>query len=165
MENEKGYELYNVWIQKTPELRKEIIDFWIEEKALPSVEAAEKRVEQVILVARDKNSRIAAISSIYEKFSNQLENFFYFYRTYIRKDARNSKLSIYMLRTARDFLEEKFINRVKTRAIGMIVEIENKMLQTYKNEAVWPHTKFVYIGKNERGDHVRVYYFRDARIS
>ena len=165
MEKIEGYEFYNVWIQKTPELKKEIIDFWIKEKALPSVEAAQKRMEEVALITRDKNGNIVAVSSVYEKFSNQLENFFYFYRNYIAPAARRSNLSIAMLLTVRDFLEENFINRTKTRSIGMIVEVENKILQTYKNEAIWPHTKFVYIGKNEKGDHVRVYYFKDAKIS
>jgi len=165
MEKIEGYDIINVWIHKTPDLKKEIIDFWIKEKALPSVEAAEKRVEQVIAIARDKNGEIAALSSVYEKFSNHLENFFYFYRNYVSPGARKANLGAAMLLAVRDFLESNYINKIKTRAIGMMVEVENKALQTYKNDAVWPLSKMVYIGKNEKGDHLRVYYFKDAKIS
>jgi hypothetical protein len=165
MEKIKGYDITNVWIQKTPELAKEIINFWIKEKALPSVEAAQKRVEQVILIARDNSGNITAVSSVYEKFNIQLENFFYYYRTFVSQSMRKSRLGITMLLEMRDYLETAYINRKKTRAIGIILEIENNALQAYKNEAVWPETKFVFIGKNDKGAHVRLYYFKDAKIS
>lgn len=165
MEIPDRYRIINVWISKPPALKQEIIDFWMKEKALPTLEAAKKRVEEVALIAREESGNIIAISTVYEKFNKQLENFFYYYRSYVAPQARKSKLAASMIVETRDFLEANFIKKVKTRPIGMMVEVENKALQTYKNEAVWPLSKMVYIGRSEKGNHVRVYYFQDARIS
>ena len=38
----------------------------------------------------------------------------------------------------------------------MIFEIENEGLKTYFNRALWLPLNFVFIGENQRGDHVRV---------
>ena len=166
MKKIEGINIINVFYEKTPEQKKEIIDFWIKEKAILDMEAAKKRVEEVSQIARDKGTdEILAITTTYEQFNKQLENFFYYLRVFTAERARQLKIAITLVNTIKHFLEERFVAGKITRSIGMIMEVENKILQTHKNEAVWPATKFVYIGKNEKGDHVRVYYFKDARIS
>ncbi len=50
-----------------------------------------------------------------------------------------------------------------TRASGVIVEVENQMLMTYFNRALWVYSDFTYIGDSPRGAHVRVHYFPGAQ--
>ncbi len=162
----EGINIINVFYNKTPEQKKEIIEFWLKEKAIQNIEAAKKRVEEVSQIARDKGTgEIVAITTTYEQFNKQLENFFFYLRVFTGEKARQLTIAKTLVNTIKDFLEKNFVAGKITRSIGMIMEVESKILQVHKNEAVWPATKFVYIGKNEKGDHVRVYYFKDARIS
>jgi hypothetical protein len=64
----------------------------------------------------------------------------------------------------RDHLEQRFVDGEDTRATGMAYEIENDGLKSYFNRALWLPLRCYFIGANSRGDHVRVHYFRGARV-
>lgn len=164
MDRSSEYVIKNVWEEKTEDLQKEIINFWVAHGALTQEQAAE-RVKQVFCVGREQSGNIAGVGTVYIKYNEQLENSFYYYRSFVAPDHRSNQLATSLLNFTRENLNEAFVKGVNTRCIGMLVEVENEMLKNYWNQAVWPYTGFVYIGKNQRGDHVRVYYFEGARIS
>jgi len=157
--------LENVWEEKSEEIKKEIIAFWLAEKAIQSRQEAEQRVDQVFFVVRDSDKKIIGINTVYKIYNQQLENYFYYYRTYISPKARKFQMIGNMLFKTRDFLESRFIDKTDTQTIGMFLEIENEDIKNKLNLAIWPDSKFVYIGKNQQGDHLRVYYFKHAKIS
>ncbi|MCH7685629.1 MAG: hypothetical protein IH899_02935 [Planctomycetes bacterium] len=165
MELPAGYRLENVRENKTPELKEQIIQLWRESGAMESREQAQKRVEQVIFLVRDEDDRIVAVSTVFRLSNRQLGNRFYYFRCFISEAHRRSHLATNLIIAARDLLNQRFVNGEDTSAIGMLVSVENEILKKNRNHAIWPHSKFVYIGQNERGDHMRVYYFDDARIS
>lgn len=164
MEKSGEYLIDNVWEEKTENLQNEIIEFWVTHGAL-SREQANERVKQVFCVGRDKTGKIAGVGTVYPQFNQQLENSFYYYRTFVAPDHRQTLFGTDLLMYARNYLNNLFVKGDNTRFIGMIVEVENEYLKKYRNDGVWPKSGFVYIGKNNRGDHVRVFYFDEARIS
>lgn len=158
------YYLENIWLNKDSEVKEEIIRFWLSEQVL-SEEQANWRVNQVFLLARDPDTKIVGVNTVYKQYNKQLENLFYYYRTYVTPRARKLQMTAEMLLAARDYLEARFIDKTDTKAIGMLLEIENEAIKKRLNEAIWPVSNFVYIGKNQRGDHLRVYYFKNALIN
>ena len=169
MTEQNQFEYLNVWKSKTPELAQEIVEFWLEEKAISSKQAARKRLPQVVHIAKNSSGKIAGLCSIFEQYSARLDNYFYFYRTFIAPPARRSRVAEELLVKTTEFLESRFVDRATTRCIGVMLQIESQILKVNRNQAVWSspdsHINFVYIGKNRKGDHQRVYYFKDARIS
>ena len=165
MELPTGYRLENVWENKTAMLKEEIINFWLHVRALQTREEAEDRVDQVIVIIRYTDNTIAAVSTVYKQFNKQLYHNFYYFRCFVSKEHRRNNLSAVLIVNVRDFLNERFISKKNTDVIGMFLVIENEALKKNRNEAIWPNSQFVFVGKNDRGDHLRVCYFNGARIS
>lgn len=164
MDKSSEYVIDNIWEEKPEALQNEIIQFWLAHGALTREQAVE-RVKQVFCIGRDKSGKMVGVGTIYPQYNNQLENSFYYYRSFVAPDHRQAALGRHLLTYTRDALNEAFIEGNNMRCIGMLLEVENEFLKKSQNQAVWPRTGFVYIGKNNRGDHVRVYYFEGARIS
>ena len=158
------YYLERVWEKNNTEVDEEIIRFWLSEKVL-SEQQARQRVKQVFFLARDPGKNIIGINTVYKQYNNQLENYFYYYRTYVTPRARKLQIVSEMLLQTKDYLESNFVDEVDTEAIGMMLEVENEEIKKRLNQAIWPVSNFVYIGKNQRGDHLRVYYFKNALIN
>jgi len=161
----EGFSIENVRSEKSPALKEEITAFWLHEGALGDRDATMQRVEQVIFIVRNEAGEIAGVCTVYEYYYKRLENYFYYYRTFIGAAYRKIQLAKILLRTTRDYLNRQFVSGENTRVIGMLLVVENEMLKKYRNEAVWKKTGFVYIGKNSRGDHMRIFYFEGARIT
>jgi hypothetical protein len=165
MELPSGYWLENVWENKGEELREEIVRFWLASAALPARDRAVERVDQVIFIVRHGNGEIAGVSTVYKRLNAQLGNTFYYFRCFVAEAHRQENLGAVLLLAARDFLNERYASGKEPEAIGLFVEVENERLKTMRNQAVWPYSQMVYVGKNARGDHLRVFYFDGARIS
>mgnify|MGYP000952210758 CR=1 FL=1 len=164
MNKDKEYAIDKIWGNESANLQNEIIELWMAHGVLTK-EQAEDRVRQVFCIGRDKSGKIVGVGTIYPQYNNQLENSFYYYRSFVAPDHRQAALATNLLKFTRDALNEMFVKGINTRFIGMLVEVENEHIKKFRNHGVWPNTGFVYIGKNNRGDHVRVYYFEGARIS
>ncbi len=159
------YTIETVWQSLSPEQEAEITSLWLEHQALPNEEQAKARLPQVALIARDHEGQVIGVSSAYEQLNPQLNNYFYYVRAFVSPTARRSSLATDMLCTLKELFEGRFRDGQNTRAIGLFMELENKQVQQTRNQAIWPTTGFVFIGTNARGDHQRVSYFADARIS
>jgi len=162
----EGYQLDNVWGTKPPTLRAEIMAFWLRTGALSTQEEAEKRVDQVIFLARTTvEQQIVAVSSVYLQVNLQLGYPCYYFRCFVEESHRRAALAFHLLLAAREALNARFTSGENTQAIGMVIEVQNEALRQFRTEAVWPRSGFVYIGRNGRGDPVRVSYFDGARIT
>jgi len=54
---------------------------------------------------------------------------------------------------------------VRTRAPGILFELENEGMRAYFNKALWLPADFTFIGENELGDHLRVHWFPGAKVA
>ena len=166
MELSDTYYLENLGGAKTPEAQEELIAFWLRTGALPTREEAERRVAQVLFVVRTKaEQQLVAISSVYGQVNQQIGHPFYYFRCFVEEHHRRASLALHLLVATRRELNARFVAGENPQIIGMMLEVQNEALQQFRTEAVWPRTGFVYIGRNQRGDPVRVSYFDGARIA
>lgn len=161
------YRFDNVWLDKSDLVREEIKAFWQEHNALPEGADADARAEQVLYVVRDEDERIAGVCSVRRRLVRRLGDYFYVYRTFIAERLRREYVAKDLLHTARDFLAEYNERPGVARCLGIYLEVEAETLKyggvTVKR-AIWEDTRFVFIGRNQVGAHLRVYYFPGALI-
>ena len=139
----------------------DVIALWAKEGVVGAAEA-ERRIQEVLLVATHVSGALAGVSSAYIRQNTQLRMDLWHYRTFVATAHRKSNVAIQMALQGRDLLEHRFVSGLDRRASGMIYEIENEGLKRAFPTAVWPSTQFTFIGENARGDHVRVRYFPGA---
>jgi hypothetical protein len=139
----------------------EVIAFWNREAALDPAEA-QRRVSEVLVVATDREGNLVGVSTSYLKRQEQLRAELWHTRVFVGAAHREAGIAIELALTARDHLVERHASGEETRGIGIVFEVESEILKRSTPQAVWPHTKFVFIGENARGDHVRVFYFPGA---
>lgn len=138
-----------------------IIDLWMSEGAMPR-EEADRRVHEVLLVATDETRRPVAVSTAYLQRNEQLGMDMWHLRTFVAAAHRMSRVAFSLSLVARDHLQARFVSGQDIRGAGMIFEVEHDALKDRFDEAIWFPLYFLYIGDNERGDHVRVHYFPGA---
>tara|TARA_B100000446_G_C10542316_1_gene337370 strand:+ start:142 stop:651 length:510 start_codon:yes stop_codon:yes gene_type:complete len=163
MNNE--YLLKCVWQSIDETLSEEIVRFWLDNNALPSKDVALQRVNQVAFIARARSGELIAINTAYLKRNEKIGEYFYYIRAFVTEHARRSQVAAEMLRRLQYQFEGLYEDGMLTPAIGLCMEVENPAIKQSRNEAIWPTTKFIYVGKTPEGNHVRVYYFKSAKIS
>jgi hypothetical protein len=139
----------------------DVIELWTREGALDQTEA-ERRISELVVVATDLEGRLVAMSTAYLKRHEQLRAELWHVRVFVSTGHRMVELSRVIGIVGRDHLVQRYVNGEDRRGIGLIYEIENVGFRTHMSHARLPNTHFIFIGENERGDHVRVYYFPGA---
>ncbi len=158
------YRLHNAWQSIDDALGEEVIDFWQRHGALPSADIARQRLAEIVLLARAGDETLAAVSSVKVRAHPGLGHKFYSFRCFVAPDHRRSLLAARLICGAFDFFDQKFRAGANPDVIGMIAEVENRVLNREHNQAIWPHSGFVFVGYDSAGRHVRVRYFQGARI-
>ena len=161
---QSGYEVEKVWKQISEDLKNEIIRFWEGNNALPIGEDAEERAGQVVFVARNHRREIIALNTAVKIFARRFKNYFYYYRTMTDADFREVGIGIDLLIRTRDFFEGLHREGKSESCIGILANLENEIIAARFRQAVWPRTKFIFMGYNPKGQQVRVYYFEGAVI-
>lgn len=153
-----------VWKQLTPELEKEIIDFWVSEKALPGAAMAAQRVKQAVCIARTEEGRLISVCTVQPKYVPRLRQLLYNYRTFIAVDHRNSKLVYPMAVSARLALQEYTRSLPQPECVGIIIEFENKVLGQAYRRANNDESKLAFFGYSQKGLEMRMSYFDDIDL-
>jgi hypothetical protein len=153
-----------VWRNVTPDLQKDIIDFWISHQILRPETDAQERAQQVVLTVRHDRKIVGLTSADLVSFHQLNDNIFYNFRMIVLPEFRIPGIESKLIVETRDRLEAYSQSQTNTRPIGMLTFVENVELKAKRNEAVWPASKMVFIGMDKAGRHIRVYYFRGARI-
>jgi len=151
------------WGQAIAQDQQDIVDFWLAEKALASTQAAQQRVAQVVMFARDQDERVAGVCTAIPQNPPQLGQPVYFYRSFIAPDYRQTLLVFRMLKKAVALLEND-AREHDWPCIGVLLELENDRFGEKGRMPVWPGIDFVYVGKSPRGLECRIHWFRDARL-
>ncbi len=163
-----AYSLEVVWENITSELAEEAKELWVRENALPRDETVENRVRQLLVVARDRDKKLIAVSTAERRrVPELLNNIFYYYRVFVAAEHRNKGIALPVSNKAREYLHQRFLNGQDTLAKGFYVAIENSILQKVHTQAVLVvgGIDHPFIGVDRRGRYLRVGWFDDARIS
>jgi hypothetical protein len=140
---------------------RDVVALWTGEGGL-AVDEAERRVAEVLLVGTDAAGNLAAVCTTYLQHSDQLRTEMWYLRVFVAAAHRRTGLALELALTARDHLSRRFTKGEDRRAPGILFQIESPILKRFFPDAVWPRTQFTFIGENDRGHHIRVYYFPGA---
>jgi hypothetical protein len=140
----------------------EVIDLWTREGAMPEDEAR-RRVDEVVAVST-RGGELVAVATAYLQQNEQLGMDMWHVREFVAEAHRASRLGWSLALVGRDYLQAQFVGAADTRASGIVYEVENEGLKQHMDYGYWPATDFLFIGENERGDHVRVHYFPGALV-
>lgn len=162
--SQKTFTIHNVWQQVDPLLAGEIATFWLEQKALADRRLAIERAQQVVFIARGEEGNIAGVSTAYKQLNPQIEHHFYYMRAFVHPDYRDGDIGRIFTRAIVALFELQYVSGADKEVIGVFMEIENRFFQHFRRDAILQEAGFVYIGKNERGAHLRVRYFEGAQI-
>jgi len=157
--------MHNVREEPHQPLIEQAIELWLAQKVLTETQAT-KRAEELLFVATDeKDGGIAGVCTTYLRTPPALKLPLWHFRTFVAPEYRQNDIAFHLLHLAIDYHESRFTGGTDPGGRGLYMEIENPIIQRYRNEAVWPSSGMVFAGYNARGDHCRVRYFPGARIS
>jgi hypothetical protein len=139
----------------------DVIEMWTSAGVLPLAEAR-RRVDELHLVAIDKQGDVAGVSTRYLQHNEQLRMDLWYFRAFVAPAYRQSFVATLLAVRGREHLSEAYVSGRDTRAAGMIMEIESELLRRLFPNAVWFPADVIYIADAPNGAHVRVHYFPGA---
>lgn len=155
-----GYRI-DVFSEQSVVRAEHIIELWTGEAGLAADEA-QRRIDEMLLVAVGAQGDLAGISTAYLKRNNQLRAELWYVRAFVAAAHRMSSVAGSLAVIGRQHLVERYVSGKDRRGIGIIYEVENEGLKRGFPLALWLPTDFLFIGENATGDHVRVHYFPEA---
>lgn len=151
------------WQTESADNDAKVVEFWKRENALTNDVKIEERLRQVIVHAATQDGEIVAVSTAIPLTLPRLGQPMYYFRCFIGKDWRKSRLVLNILNRSSEILEA-YARDNKFPCIGVLVELENARFAETLQQPIWKSTKFVFIGKSQRNLDLRVRYFRGARL-
>jgi hypothetical protein len=151
------------WQSESAENDEKVVEFWKNEGALSGDVKSEERLRQVILHAETADGEVAAVSTAIPLTLPRLGQPMYYFRCFIGKKWRKTRLVFRLLNRSSEILEA-YAREHKFPCVGMLLELENSRFAETLQQPIWPTTKFVYIGKSQRNLDLRVRYFKGARL-
>ena len=162
MQHRQMVTFQNVWKNTDSEIRDQVISIWKNFSKLPP-EKINERMGQFLYVVKNEDNKVVGISTAFKTYIMQLRNHLYVYRCLITPDYSIPGLDAKLTVLSRNFLESIHKQDGPEVAIGLLAMIQNPKLKE-RTMAKWPASGFVYIGNSREGTHIRVYYFKGARI-
>lgn len=143
-----GYAVEDVYQAIPPDLREEILDLWERNKVIPSREAAERRVDQVVLAIRNRAGEVAGVSTVYVGDFQQPGNAYYFYRMFIQPADRIPGLMRFVTLRTCDVMRER---HVPGGPQGVIIVTENAKLMRPGMRRMFERNGYEYMGRGPKG--------------
>jgi hypothetical protein len=162
-EKTTGFRFVPHWKLEQTEHDDAVLAFWKSEGALVDDAQSRERLKQVVMHACDATGAIAGVCTVVPITHPRMGQPLYYYRCFVGKQWRKSRLVFTMLMRAFDALEEYARNNAYP-CIGVVLELENSRFGQILRAPVWPSTGFVYVGIGPRNLELRVRYFRGARL-
>ncbi len=106
------YRLFPVLGKTTEEVRRSIINLWLENGALPAGADPGERARQALFVVANADGKIVAVSTVYVSdlqhtgMENPPPDKFYCYRMFINRQDRVGHLAKTMVKSAYDYLKD-----------------------------------------------------------
>ncbi len=142
-----GYRIFCVYGKVDSGLARELVDFWIDNKAIQNPQRAKARVPQVALIARNSAGRLAGVSTVYISMLNRNQRY-YFYRMFIQPTDRVSGMMRFMTLRTRDYLRGL---KVEDKPQGMAIVTENRKLMDRGMRREFERAGFTCLGKTPKG--------------
>lgn len=161
----KGFRIENVRHPAQPDLIERAVKLWLDEDVLAQAESQRRTSELLLVALSDADDAVVGVCTTYLQVQPNLRMPLWHFRTYVSAAFRENDIGFHLLIGARDFHCGQYVSGVDTRGAGLYMEVENPILQKYRNEAVWQRSGMVFVGYGQRGQHCRVHYFPGARLT
>lgn len=136
---------------------------WQKYRAIEADDMIGKRSKEIVYIIQTEKGEVGGVSTarpVQVPFLNDL--WFYEFRCFIAPPFRAPGLDTLLAVKTKSFLEEQEGSVTKYK--GMLMIIENEQIKTQRTKAVWPSSEMVFAGYTSKGHHIRVGYFKGARI-
>ncbi|SNT00933.1 hypothetical protein SAMN05421640_1991 [Ekhidna lutea] len=154
--------IHFIFDQHTEELKKEVIDFWLKEKAL-NEEQANQRASQIAFIAREREGQLIGVSTIMKRKYEPIGKVFWLFRAFVAQKYRQQGVVLQLISEAKTKLNNRFNAGKDPDVIGILLKVQSPILMKHFPQATWPRTQFHYVGI-EDGCHMRISYFDGAMI-
>lgn len=152
-----------LWEKDDDKTRQAVKNLWRQYRALEGEDLIEKRSREIVFVIRNHAGEVGGVSTVRPVRAKLLDNhFFYEFRCFISPPFSAPGLDSLLAARTKALLEEQ--QGVDSPFKGMLMIIENEVIRKQRTKAVWPATEMVFAGYTSRGHHIRVGYFKGARI-
>jgi hypothetical protein len=152
-----------LWEQDAPEAKQKVKALWRRYQALDTEEVMEERCRQVVFIVRNAKGEVGGVATARPVQVRMLNNhYFYEFRCFIAPPFRAPGLDSLLAVKSKSFLEQR--NGSGSKFKGLVMVIENDQLKAQRTKAIWPASGMVFAGYNRQGHHIRVGYFKGARI-
>lgn len=148
----------------TPAVTNEdVLALWAAGGAVPADEAL-RRVHEVVCVATRDGAEAVGVSTAALRRVPSFGADFWCVRVFVADDARLGYVAMQLLHQTRLHLTDRHESGADTRAVGVLIDVQNDGLVARRTRAVWRRMQMTYVGDSQDGGHVRVHYFPGARI-
>jgi hypothetical protein len=153
-----------IWKKEALNERNHAIALWNKYRIFPREEMLRERVQQIVFVAKTENEEVIAVSTVRpEKVKLLNDNYLYEFRCFVSPENRAPALDTQLVVKTKDFFENN-PDQSDHACIGLFMVIENEMIKKEWTKAVWAGANMVFAGYTTQGHHIRVCYFKGARI-
>lgn len=164
MNTEASFEIIPVWKNVTPELATELVDLWGRVNAISNPEKAAVRARQAVCIARDADGVLCGVGTAALCVPPRLRQPLYYYRQFFAPDFRGHKQAVPFFNRARQVLQDYNAALAAPDSIGVLLELESKLLATRYTHAYEPAADSTFIGYSPKGLQLRVSYFEGAHL-
>lgn len=167
-DEEQPLKVLQVYEAHNPEIDQKIVDFWLNQNALPSLEDefVKKRLEDVLFLVLNEAEEIVGVSSGTPMYFEQIRNNFLYFRLFVKEDYRgnNRGVAMAMYYATFDLFDE--LKELFTQAIiGILVIYEsehlNKVINYYHSEK---YRNQVLVGYTDKNEQIRITYFKGLKM-
>lgn len=159
----EGYQLELPRMQPDESQQEDIRAFWRAEEAMPE-RVADERVNEVYALARDTEGKVCAVITVYIKQAPLIMQPVHCFRVFVGEAHRKLDLATVLTVRTREDLVERHEQDSAGDSVGIFTEVESPILAKYRNEAVWPSSRMVFVGMNAGGQQCRILYYPGTTI-
>lgn len=159
----KPLEFECIWNKEDSAYIDRVKAMWQRYEAIEGEGMIEKRSKQIVFVIKNQSDEVCGVSTarpVQAKFLNG--HFFYEFRCFIAPPFRAPGLDTLLAVKTKSFLSG--LEESGTKFKGMLMIVENKELKNQRTKAIWPESEMVFAGYTPTGHHIRIGYFKGARI-
>lgn len=138
--------LHIAWANNNPQLKEALVQFWLDNKAIPTRAEAEAQTPQVVCVALNAQQHIVGVSKVYIDTFGENNAPYYFFRTFIRADARRLGLALRFVKFTRAHLAN-LLTDLTPNPQGMMIVTDNLRLKLGRINKWLSAQGFILIGK------------------
>jgi len=146
--NYHGYRIINVFGPKGEDLRAEIVQFWLRNRALTDVREAQRRSHEVVFTIRNPRGELCGVNTLYVADFLRPGNAYYFHRMFIQPPDRISGMMRFVTAATLTFLRDL---DTPDKPNGVVGVAENVKFRRKGARRTLERLGFQWVGRDARG--------------